>query len=78
VKKEDEIIPAARDQEIARRIEGYDPGRVRPVSLEDFKKRLSSFTDGDRFCGVGAAKPLSAWEHGIQDLILRVVVRKPD
>ena len=51
--RQDESVQAAWDKELIRRMEDFDAGRMRPVSLEDFKKRLYSFADGDRFCGAG-------------------------
>ena len=37
-----EAVSAAWDEEIARRIEDFDSGRVEPVSLEAFRQKLSS------------------------------------
>jgi len=39
---EDESIAAAWDQEIARRMADLDSGKVRPISLEQARRRLSS------------------------------------
>jgi len=39
---EDESVAAAWDKEIARRMEEVDSGKVKPVSLEDARRRLSS------------------------------------
>jgi putative addiction module component (TIGR02574 family) len=39
---EDESVEAAWDVEIARRMEDLDSGRVKPVSLEEARRRLSS------------------------------------
>ena len=42
---EDEGVEAAWDQEIARRMEEIDSGRVKPISLEQARRRLSSATE---------------------------------
>ena len=39
---EDDSIAAAWDEEIARRMAELDSGRVKPVSLEEARRRLSS------------------------------------
>jgi putative addiction module component (TIGR02574 family) len=39
---DDESVKAAWDEEIARRIEDLDSGKVKPVSLEQARRRLSS------------------------------------
>jgi len=39
---EDESVAAAWDQEIARRMAELDSGRVKPVTLEQARRRLSS------------------------------------
>ena len=39
---EDESVAAAWDQEVARRMEEVDSGKVKPVSLEEARRRLSS------------------------------------
>jgi putative addiction module component (TIGR02574 family) len=39
---EDESVEAAWDVEIARRMEDLDSGRVKSVSLEEARRRLSS------------------------------------
>lgn len=39
---EDESVAAAWDKEIARRMEEVDSGKVKPVSLEEARRRLSS------------------------------------
>ena len=39
---DDESVKAAWDDEIARRMEDLDSGRVQPVSLEEARRRLSS------------------------------------
>ena len=39
---DDESVKAAWDEEIARRMEDLDSGRVKPVSLEEARRRLSS------------------------------------
>lgn len=39
---QDESVKAAWDQEIARRMEELDAGKVKPVSFEDARQRLSS------------------------------------
>jgi putative addiction module component (TIGR02574 family) len=39
---EDASVEAAWDAEIARRMEDLDSGRVKPVSLEEARRRLSS------------------------------------
>ena len=39
---QDESVQAAWDKEIIRRMEDFDTGRVKPVSLEEFRKKLSS------------------------------------
>jgi putative addiction module component (TIGR02574 family) len=38
----DENVEAAWQEEISRRMEDLDSGRVKPVSLEEFRRRLSS------------------------------------
>jgi putative addiction module component (TIGR02574 family) len=38
----DESVKAAWDEEIARRMEDLDSGKVKPVSLEEARRRLSS------------------------------------
>lgn len=38
----DESVKAAWDEEIIRRMEDLDSGRVKPVSLEEARQRLSS------------------------------------
>ena len=37
-----EVVEAAWNEEIARRIEELDSGEVKPVSLETFRRKLSS------------------------------------
>jgi putative addiction module component (TIGR02574 family) len=37
-----EAVEAAWNEEIARRIEELDSGKVKPVSLETFRRKLSS------------------------------------
>jgi putative addiction module component (TIGR02574 family) len=37
-----EAVEAAWNEEIARRIEDLDSGKVKPVSLETFRRKLSS------------------------------------
>jgi putative addiction module component (TIGR02574 family) len=39
---EDESVKAAWDEEIYRRMEDLDFGKVKPVSLEEARRRLSS------------------------------------
>ena len=39
---EDESVAAAWDEEVARRMEEVDSGKVKPVSLEEARRRLSS------------------------------------
>ncbi len=39
---DDESVKAAWDEEITRRMEDLDSGRVKPVSLEEAQRRLSS------------------------------------
>jgi putative addiction module component (TIGR02574 family) len=39
---DDESFKAAWDEEITRRMENLDSGRVNPVSLEEARRRLSS------------------------------------
>ena len=39
---EDGMVAAAWDEEIARRMEDLDSGTVKPVSLEEAQRRLSS------------------------------------
>jgi putative addiction module component (TIGR02574 family) len=39
---EDESVAAAWDKEIARRMEEVDSGKVKPASLEEARRRLSS------------------------------------
>lgn len=39
---QDESVQAAWDKEIIRRMEDFDTGRGKPVSLEEFRKKLSS------------------------------------
>ena len=39
---DDESVKAAWDEEITRRMEDLDSGRVKPVSLEEARRRLSS------------------------------------
>jgi putative addiction module component (TIGR02574 family) len=39
---EDESVKAAWDEEIARRMDDLDSGKVTPVSLEDARRRFSS------------------------------------
>jgi putative addiction module component (TIGR02574 family) len=39
---EDESVEAAWEEEIVRRMEDLDSGKVKPVSLEEARKRLSS------------------------------------
>ena len=36
------LVEAAWDQEIARRIDDLDSGKVRPVSLEEFRRKLTA------------------------------------
>jgi putative addiction module component (TIGR02574 family) len=38
----DKSVEAAWDEEIVRRMEGLDSGKVKPVSLEQVRRRLSS------------------------------------
>jgi putative addiction module component (TIGR02574 family) len=38
----DENVEAAWQEEISRRMDDLDSGRVKPVSLEEFRRRLSS------------------------------------
>ena len=38
----DENVEAAWQEEISRRMEDLDSGRVKPVSLEEFRRRLCS------------------------------------
>jgi putative addiction module component (TIGR02574 family) len=38
----DESVKAAWNEEIARRMEDLDSGRVKPISLEEARRRLSS------------------------------------
>lgn len=40
-----EAVEAAWSQEIARRIEDLDSGKVKPVSLETFRRKLSSASE---------------------------------
>jgi putative addiction module component (TIGR02574 family) len=39
---QDESVAAAWDEEVARRMADIDSGAVKPVSLEDARRRLSS------------------------------------
>jgi putative addiction module component (TIGR02574 family) len=39
---EDESVKAAWDEEIYRRMEGLDSGKVKPVPLEEARRRLTS------------------------------------
>ena len=39
---QDESVEAAWDEEVARRMADIDSGAVKPVSLEDARRRLSS------------------------------------
>jgi len=39
---DDESVKAAWDEEITRRMEDLDSGRVKPVSIEEARRRLSS------------------------------------
>ena len=39
---EDDAVAAAWNEEIARRMAEFDSGKVKPVSLEEARKRLSS------------------------------------
>lgn len=39
---EDESVAAAWEQEVARRMEEVDSGKVKPLSLEEARRRLSS------------------------------------
>jgi putative addiction module component (TIGR02574 family) len=39
---EDESVKAAWDEEIYRRMEDLDSGKVKPVSLEEARRRLAS------------------------------------
>jgi len=39
---DDESVKAAWDEEITRRMEDLDSGKVKPVSLEEARRRLSS------------------------------------
>jgi putative addiction module component (TIGR02574 family) len=39
---EDDSVAAAWDEEIARRMEEIDSGKVQPVSLDEARRRLSS------------------------------------
>lgn len=39
---DDESVKAAWDEEIARRMEELDSGKVKPISLEQARRRLSS------------------------------------
>lgn len=39
---EDESVAAAWEQEVARRMEEVDSGKVKPVPLEEARRRLSS------------------------------------
>ena len=39
---EDESVAAAWEQEVARRMEEVDSGKVKPVSLEEARRRLTS------------------------------------
>jgi putative addiction module component (TIGR02574 family) len=41
-KAEDESVAAAWDEEVARRMEQLDSGKIQPVSLEQARRRLSS------------------------------------
>ena len=41
---QDESVQAAWEEEIIRRMEDFNTGRVKPVSLEEFRKKLTSFT----------------------------------
>ena len=41
-KAQDESVKAAWDREIARRMEELDSGKVKPVSVERARRRLSS------------------------------------
>lgn len=41
----DDGVEAAWDQEIARRMEEIDSGRVKPISLEQARRKLSSATE---------------------------------
>jgi len=36
------LVEAAWDQEIAHRIDDLDSGKVRPVSLEEFRRKLTA------------------------------------
>jgi len=40
-----EAVEAAWNEEIARRIEDLDSGKVKPVSLETFRRKLSSASE---------------------------------
>jgi putative addiction module component (TIGR02574 family) len=42
---EDESVQTAWDAEIVRRLEDLNSGRVKPVSLVEARRRLSSFHD---------------------------------
>jgi putative addiction module component (TIGR02574 family) len=42
---EDEFVQTAWDAEIVRRLEDLNSGRVKPVSLVEARRRLSSFLD---------------------------------
>jgi putative addiction module component (TIGR02574 family) len=39
---DDQSVQAAWDAEISRRMEGLDSGKVKPVSLEEARRRFSS------------------------------------
>ena len=38
---EDEAVAAAWDEEVARRMEQLDSGKIKPVSLEEARRRLA-------------------------------------
>ncbi len=42
---EDESVEAAWDEEVARRMAEIDSGKVKPLSLEEARRRLSSATE---------------------------------
>jgi putative addiction module component (TIGR02574 family) len=39
---EDESVAAAWDEEVARRMADFDSGKVKPVTLEEARRRLNS------------------------------------
>ena len=39
---EEEAVAAAWDEEVARRMEQFDSGKIKPVSIEEARRRLAS------------------------------------